>query len=130
MVTILLNCRPARPIEQDGYGLSIHMLELGQFGASMLGVPVLNFCGKSVSQEARHEIALTILISCCAMKTSNAKLRAFLGFAGALVMALGVITLLQGKLHYQNYWHAPVFAPFSVFVGAFLLFVAIKGGRF
>jgi hypothetical protein len=45
-------------------------------------------------------------------------------------MALGFVALLEGKLHYQNYWHAPVFAPFSVFVGALLLFAAIKGGRF
>jgi hypothetical protein len=25
-------------------------------------------------------------------------------------MALGVVTLLQGKLHYQNYWHGAAFA--------------------
>lgn len=70
------------------------------------------------------------------MKRSNAKPqpwtlreRVFLGFAGVLVMALGVATLLQGKLHYQNYWHGSVFAPFSVLVGALILFAAIKGGR-
>ena len=45
-------------------------------------------------------------------------------------MALGVVTLLQGKLHYQNWWHAAVLAPFSVIVGALVLFVALKGGRF
>jgi hypothetical protein len=55
--------------------------------------------------------------------------RAFLGFAGALVTGWGVVTLLQGKLHYQNYWHGSVFAPFSVIIGALILFVAIKGGR-
>jgi len=44
-------------------------------------------------------------------------------------MALGVVTLLQGKLHYQNYWHGAAFAPFSVLIGALILFVAIKGGR-
>jgi len=33
------------------------------------------------------------------------KERAFLGFPGALVMGLGVVSLLEGKLHYQNYWH-------------------------
>ncbi len=44
-------------------------------------------------------------------------------------MALGVVTLLQGKLHYQNYWHGSVFAPFAVAVGAVILFVAIKSGR-
>jgi hypothetical protein len=45
-------------------------------------------------------------------------------------MALGVVTLLQGRLHYQNWWHAPVFAPFAVIVGALIVFAAIKGGRF
>jgi hypothetical protein len=70
------------------------------------------------------------------MNRSNAKPqrwtlreRAFLGFAGVLAMALGVVTLLQGKLHYQNYWHGAVFAPFAVLVGSLILFVAIKGGR-
>jgi hypothetical protein len=70
------------------------------------------------------------------MKRSNAKPqpwtlreRAFLVFVRVLVMALGVVTLLQGKLHYQNYWHGAVFAPFSVLIGALSLFVAIKGGR-
>jgi hypothetical protein len=46
-----------------------------------------------------------------------------------LAMALGVVGLLQGKLHYQNYWHGAVFAPFAVLVGSLILFVAIKGGR-
>jgi hypothetical protein len=85
---------------------------------------------------ASPEIGVAILVSWCAMKRSNAKPqrwalkeRAFFGFAGALVMALGVVTLLQGKLHYQNYWHGSVFAPFAVAVGAVILFVAIKSGR-
>jgi hypothetical protein len=43
---------------------------------------------------------------------------------------LGVVTLLQGKLHYQNWWHAPVFAPFAIVVGALDLFVAFKERRF
>jgi len=96
-----------------------------------------NVHGKSVSHKSSREIGVAILVFCCAMKRSKAKSRewslkerAFLGFAGALVMGLGVVTLLEGKLHCQNYWHAPVFAPFSVFVGALLLFAAIKGGRF
>jgi hypothetical protein len=58
------------------------------------------------------------------------KERAFLGFAGAVVMGLGVMTLLQGNLHYQNSWHAPVFAPFAIVVGALCLFVAARGRRF
>lgn len=56
--------------------------------------------------------------------------RLFLGFAGLFIIGLGVMTLLEGKLHYQNYWHALVFAPFALVVGALVLFVAIKGPRF
>jgi hypothetical protein len=58
------------------------------------------------------------------------KERAFLGCAGVLVMGLGAATLLQGKLQYQNWWHAPVFAPYAIVVGALCLFAAFKGGRF
>jgi hypothetical protein len=58
------------------------------------------------------------------------KARAFLAFAGVLVMGLGIVTLLQGKLHYQNYWHAPVFAPFAVGLGALTFIIAIIGKRF
>jgi hypothetical protein len=42
-------------------------------------------------------------------------------------MGLGLITLLEGKLHYQNYWHGLVFAPFAVLVGALMIFVGVKG---
>jgi hypothetical protein len=45
-------------------------------------------------------------------------------------MSLGILTLLQGKLQYQNYWHAPVFAPFAVCLGILILIVAIMGRRF
>jgi hypothetical protein len=96
-----------------------------------------NVRGKSSSHKSFRELGVAILVSCCAMKGSKTKSRewtlkerVFLGFAGALVMGLGFVALLEGKLHYQNYWHAPVFASFSVFVGAVLLFAAIKGGRF
>jgi hypothetical protein len=41
-------------------------------------------------------------------------------------MGWGVLTLIQGKLHYQNYWHASVFAPFSLLVGTLAIFVAVK----
>jgi hypothetical protein len=71
------------------------------------------------------------------MSTRNAKSRQWtskeriaLAFTGVLVMALGAGNLLQGKLHYQNYWHAPVFAPFALFVGVLIIFVAIKGRGF
>jgi hypothetical protein len=58
------------------------------------------------------------------------KERAFMGFAGALVMGLGVMTLLQGDLHYQNWWRASVFAPFARVVGALCLFDTSNGRRF
>ena len=32
----------------------------------------------------------------------------------------GVVTLLQSKLHHQNYWQGSVFAPFSVVIGALI----------
>jgi hypothetical protein len=92
---------------------------------------------KTLSWISSREIGVAILVSCCAMKGSRARLRewtlkerAFLGFAGALVTGLGIVTLLQGKLHYQNWWHALVFAPFAIVVGALCLFVACKGRRF
>jgi hypothetical protein len=47
-------------------------------------------------------------------------------FVGLLIMGWGIVTLLQGKLHYQNYWHAPVFAPFAVLIGVLMVFAAIK----
>jgi hypothetical protein len=56
--------------------------------------------------------------------------RLILGFAGMLMMGLGFIILLDGKLHYQNYWHGLVFAPFALVVGALALLVVIKGTRF
>jgi hypothetical protein len=58
------------------------------------------------------------------------KARGFLAFAGVLVMGLGIVTFLQRKLLYQNYWHAPVFAPFAVGLGALTFIIAIIGKRF
>jgi hypothetical protein len=53
-----------------------------------------NVRGKSVSHKSTREIGVAILVSCCAMKDARAKSRewtlkerAFLGFAGAWVMA-------------------------------------------
>lgn len=45
-------------------------------------------------------------------------------------MGLGAVTLLQGRFHYENWWHAPVFAPFALLVGALAIFVAIKRKSF
>jgi hypothetical protein len=60
----------------------------------------------------------------------TSKERVALAFMGVLVMGFGAVTLLSGKLHYQNYWHGPVFAPFALFVGMLIIVVAIKGKRF
>ena len=45
-------------------------------------------------------------------------------------MGLGIVTFLQGKLLYQNYWHAPVFAPFALCLGTSTVIIAIFGRRF
>jgi len=44
-------------------------------------------------------------------------------------MASGGFALLRGNLDYRNYWHASVFAPVGLFIGAFAVFVAIRGRR-
>jgi len=38
-------------------------------------------------------------------------------FIGLILVGSGSLTLLSGELHYRNYWHAPVFAPFAILVG-------------
>jgi Ni,Fe-hydrogenase I cytochrome b subunit len=45
-------------------------------------------------------------------------------FIGLMLIGSGSLTLLSGKLHYRNYWHAPVFAPFAILVGMIAIAVA------
>jgi hypothetical protein len=53
-----------------------------------------------------------------------------LRFSGVLVLGWGAVTVLQGKLHDQNYWHAPVLAPFVLLAGVLIIVVASKGRGF
>ena len=45
---------------------------------------------------------------------------------GLMAICSGGLSLLGGKLHYSNYWGAPVFAPFVVLVG----FLSLVGAFF
>ncbi|HTS12714.1 MAG TPA: hypothetical protein VMH00_11400 [Candidatus Limnocylindrales bacterium] len=52
--------------------------------------------------------------------------RVGLASIGVAIIASGAAALLQGMLHYENYWHAAVFAPFAIVIGALAVFVAIR----
>jgi hypothetical protein len=65
------------------------------------------------------------------MKNRDIKLREWkpvyrwgFAFLGLMLIATGMLSLLTGKLHYRNYWGAPVFAPFAIFVGLLTMIVA------
>lgn len=45
-------------------------------------------------------------------------------FVGLIVIATGVLSLLEGGTNYRNFWGLVVFAPFTVVVGL-LLIVAV-----
>jgi hypothetical protein len=82
------------------------------------------------------EIRLSFLLGYRVMKTHDNKPRPWtltqrlgLILVGTMVMGWGVVTLVQGRLRYPNYWHAPVFAPFAVLVGGLAIFAAFKGRR-
>jgi hypothetical protein len=47
-------------------------------------------------------------------------------FLGSMFLGLGILTLLSGALHYQNWWGAPVFAPFAIAIGALCFVVAFR----
>ena len=51
---------------------------------------------------------------------------AIIGFA---IVNLGVLALLQGHLHYQNYWGGWVFAPFAIAGGILVTIVAFRVGK-
>lgn len=50
---------------------------------------------------------------------------AFLGF---VFVVTGVLNLLMGRLQYRNYWGAPVFTPFAIFIGILLVTAGLLGG--
>jgi hypothetical protein len=51
-----------------------------------------------------------------------------IGFIGLMLLGFGVLTLLRSRLYYFNYWGGAVFAPFAVFIGVFVIVVAITQG--
>ncbi len=52
-----------------------------------------------------------------------------MGVLGFWIFILGLTTLLLGRLHYANYWGAPVFAPFALVVGILGITYAIRVAR-
>jgi len=47
-------------------------------------------------------------------------------FLGLMCIATGTLSLLRGRTHYPNVWGAPVFAPFTLFVGFLCLLAALR----
>jgi hypothetical protein len=62
------------------------------------------------------------------MRNRNPKLaqwkpiqRYFFAFLGLMLVGMGTLNLSAGRLHYRNYWGAPVFAPFAILIGVLVL---------
>ncbi len=45
---------------------------------------------------------------------------------GLMLIGMGALNLLAGRLHYRNYWGAPVFAPFAILIGTLVLIGAFS----
>ena len=45
---------------------------------------------------------------------------------GLMMLASGSVTFVSGHLHYFNYRHAPVFAPFAILIGILCLVAAFR----
>jgi hypothetical protein len=52
-----------------------------------------------------------------------------IGTIGLMISGTGIVTLLQGRLHFQDYRGLVVFAPFSLMVGALFIAMAVKLGK-
>ncbi len=52
-----------------------------------------------------------------------------LGFLRFWILILGVTTLLLRRLHYADYWGAPIFAPFALVIGVLGIVLAIRVSR-
>ncbi|MFL6300659.1 MAG: hypothetical protein ACJ71N_08650 [Terriglobales bacterium] len=52
-----------------------------------------------------------------------------IGFAliGLMIFGSGARALLNGRLHYSNWWGLPVFAPFAVIIAILILAIACYG---
>jgi hypothetical protein len=48
------------------------------------------------------------------------------GVVGFVIINLGVLALLNGHLHYANYWGGWVFAPYAIGGGILTIFVAVR----
>lgn len=44
---------------------------------------------------------------------------------GLLMLATGVLVVMNGRTHFQNYWGAPVFAPFAIVIGLLIIVAMI-----
>jgi len=44
---------------------------------------------------------------------------------GLLLTITASLTLITGKLHYLNVWHAPLFAPYGVLIGVLAMVVSL-----
>ena len=60
------------------------------------------------------------------LQTWSPTTRAAIRFIGAIIFALGVLTLLSGRPYYFNYWGGAVFAPFALVIGGLLFLVALR----
>lgn len=47
-------------------------------------------------------------------------------FIGIVAIATGSLSLLAGKLHYQNYFNALVFAPYAILFGIMAVVAALR----
>jgi hypothetical protein len=50
--------------------------------------------------------------------------RLLIAVVGLGLIASGIINVMRGRLHYQTYWHAPMFFPFLILIGILILAVA------
>lgn len=48
---------------------------------------------------------------------------------GLMFIAIGTLSLLRGRTHYETFWGGAVFAPFAIFVGLLALVVVFVRWR-
>jgi hypothetical protein len=61
--------------------------------------------------------------------SSKLRLRIGLAIAGLMVLNSGILALLRGKLHYQNFSRAWVFSPYGILIGALVILMVIRLGK-
>jgi hypothetical protein len=50
--------------------------------------------------------------------------RLLFAVVGLGLVVSGTINVVRGRLHYQTYWHAPMFFPFLILIGILVLAAA------